>query len=70
MYTIMRGYRKFCQSGSNSDNFFRRDDRFIIDLSVCRWRVDGGPTLKAGLVALRTFRILGDPDQLRSPIFL
>ena len=34
-----------------------------------RWRVDVGPTLKAGLVALRSFRGLDPAILLRNPIF-
>ena len=42
-YYAMHGSRKFCQVGSNFDNFFSL---------IRRERIDDGPTLNAGLVAL------------------
>ena len=56
--------RKFYQRGSNSDNLFLVD-RAIMGLTVKRysmlfhWRADDGPTLNAGLVAMRFSRISG-----------
>ena len=71
----MRGSRKFCQRGSNSDGFFlvvegRVDPKYhskraIISppakphLMVFRWRGDDGPTLNTGLVILWFFRGFG-----------
>ena len=54
----MRESRKFCQRGSILDKFLV-DPNIIISGSssarqrnALRWRVDDGPTLNAGLVAL------------------
>ena len=61
----MRGSRKFCQKGSNSDNvffFLMRGERIQIGIKEGNhrppakrhypWWADEGPTLNAGLVAL------------------
>ena len=62
----MRRSRKFCQRGSNFDNFLvtegRKDPNTISGPSTAhqrnaiemalRWRADDGLTLNAGLVAL------------------
>ena len=60
----MRGSRKFCQAGSNSDMFFDEAKRIQIALKVAghhnwpasgtpfKWRADDVPTLNAGLIAL------------------
>ena len=72
----MRGSRKFCQRGSNFDNVFlvdegREDPSNTISgpSSAFRWRADDGPTMNAGLVALRFFRGSG-PVLLENPLFL
>ena len=58
---MMRGSRKFCQMGSNSDSYFfgeggvdegRKDPNTTISGTSFRWRALDGPTLNAGLVAL------------------
>ena len=50
----MRGSRKFCQRGSNLDNFFigdeERDD--LHTTAGHHWRADDGPTLNAGFAPL------------------
>ena len=64
---LMRGSRKFCQRGSNFDNFFSRwgewGSKYHYKRVIIGWRADDGPTLNAGLVALRF-------SGLRNPIFL
>ena len=82
IFIIMRGSRKFCQSGSNFDNIFSpvgREDpnkyhykRAIIGppvkrhLMAFRWRADDGPSLNAGLGFFRGSRSVLPEN----PIFL
>ena len=46
----MHGPRKFCQRGSNLDNFFFR--LMSGERMAFRWRADDGETLNAGSIAL------------------
>ena len=79
--TFIRGSRKFCQRGSNFDNFFLFDEgkndtnttfsgpsttrQRNAILMAFRWRADDGTTLNAGLVILRG----SGPVLLKTPIF-
>ena len=60
---VMRGSRKFCQRGSNTDNVFLRECRedrnatksgpsSARQQNAFRWRADDGPPLNSGFVHL------------------
>ena len=74
----MRGSRKFCQRGPNTDNVFFFFFFFLVDGMeriekplkwAFRWHADNGPTSNAGSVSLCFFRGSG-PELLRNSIFL